>query len=99
MSGEIAAAIKRLEERKLATGIDGDKAGQFQDEDGTRRAFSGLDLDIDEVFAFNVVMVRTTLSGIAEGNPAGLVGAGMWFDGLATGLMIAEARAREEARS
>jgi hypothetical protein len=99
VSGEIESAIKRLEERKLASGVVGDKYGELQGEDATRRVFSGLDLDIDEVFEVHRIMARTVLGGLAEGNNAVLVGAGMWFDGLVTGLLIAEARQREEARS
>lgn len=97
MAGEISEAIDRLEARKDAGGLNMQQAGQIVGEDVTRRVWSGLDINLDEVDEIKREIAVSILGGILEGNHPVTVGTGMWFDGLATGLLIAEARDREKA--
>lgn len=99
MSGEIEAAVDRLKERKAAASIDVSGFGEAVDVEVFRRIWSGLDLDMDEVLERAQSVRYSAFGSLSSGMNAVDVVAGYWFDGIATGLLIAEARAREEARS
>lgn len=71
-------------------------------EEGQARAvFSGLDLDVDEIFELQPQIVTAFALALAAGHISnvGLAAAGLFWDGIATGLLMAEARQREEARN
>jgi hypothetical protein len=99
MAGEISTAIKRLDDRKRAA-VEGFGYGNNDvTEEQVRLVASGFDLDNEEmdeirercIAAFQVALLQ-------GGRPLTLVGA-IFLDGLMTGLLIAEAREREAAKS
>lgn len=101
MSGEIEAASQRLRDRVDAADLAGAVAkgiDEAEAEATLRRMFSGLDLDFDELqevtrqrqMQGNLVML---MSG-----KAGMVAATFFTEGIVVGLLIAEARQREEAQ-
>jgi hypothetical protein len=100
VSGEIHAAAARLRERVDASGaVQAAAAGV--DEDGAeavlRLMFSGLDLDFDELQeVMSQRRAQFQLAALLTGQP-GLIAATFLSEGIATGLLIAQARAREEA--
>lgn len=95
MSGEIRAAAQRMEARKDAAQIAG--IGQMVDEDTARMIFSGVGLDFDEVMEMTPRVQSAIFIGLLQGLAPTAIGAGLYFDGIVTGLLIAEAREREEA--
>lgn len=97
--GEVWSAIERLAERKTAIGVG--ETGENVGAEGQRKMMVGLDLDIEELHEARV----QTVEGVArtlevEGKDwddltpevFGVIIAGMWVDGLMTGMMIEEGR-------
>lgn len=96
MKGEIKAAIERFEERKTAAGLG--EQPVIRDQEVVRRSWSGLDLDLGEVEELLPYLMRAALIGIlTTGLPPAKIAADLWCDGLAVGLLVAEARAKAEA--
>ncbi len=100
MSGEIQAAQQRLRERvDAADAVDKVIGGitESEAEATLRRMLSGLDLDFNELQ--EVVHLRqqqATLAMLLSGRP-GMIAATFFSEGIAVGLLMAEARARAEA--
>jgi len=88
--GEIERAIERYNDRKDAGGIGEGK--RVQREDVSRRMLSGLDLDYDEIQRLKVPLATAPMEAIKAGLPVVEVMSGQWFDGLITGLLLAESR-------
>jgi hypothetical protein len=97
VSGEIRIAAQRMEDRKEAAQIPG--MGGMVAEDTARMIFSGVGLDFDEIMELTPRVKATILAGLVRGLAPTAMGAGLYFDGIVTGLLIAEARDREAARS
>lgn len=99
MKGEIAEAVARYTERMEAAGAcdfrpaDGERAG----EEMVRRACVGLDIDFDELLKVLEAESAPVALGIALGIPPVAAAQGQWVAGFAVGLILAEARQREEA--
>lgn len=93
MAREIREAMVRMEERKIAAGIGG-SFGQVCEEDITRATFSGLDLDVDEIYELQPLVAASFMGAVLQGLDPGLAAAGLYWDGIATGLLIAEQRAK-----
>jgi hypothetical protein len=100
---EIRQAIERLEERQRSAGsgsgvVDGEEPIE-QIDDYVRRVFSGLDIDVEELqseMAGVVSIIDAALTmGLAPSTAE--VGGAKFADGLAVGLLIAEARQKAEA--
>ncbi len=97
MSGEIIAAAKALNARKRAI-LDGGDQGEVTTQEQAA-LFSGFDLDPDEIEAGRHVGIRAAEGQLAAGVPLLAALGALWIDGLAMGLLIAEARRRGEAGS
>lgn len=96
---EIWNAIKRLSERKdaIAVGQVGENVGS----DGQRQLMVGMDIDIAELHQARIQAVegvgRTMLAKdltleTMGADEFGALIAGMWVDGLMTGVLLQEAR-------
>lgn len=96
-TGEVMAAMKRMEARKES--IDLGAVGESLGEDRARAVLSGLDLEMEEVFAAQMSVGKAFVHGAVSGLDPIHMAAGLWVDGLAAGLLIAEARQREASRS
>lgn len=92
MKGEINIALDRLEERKAAAAALPDRLSTPEQ---TRLVWSGLDLDYEEISGLMPEVFASVLQAVVGGVPVHQVGAGMWFDGIAIGLLIAEQRHQE----
>lgn len=99
MSGEIEAAEARLRERVDAADVIGKVLQGVSEQEAEaeavlRRMLSGLDLAFDELQA---VMARRRgqafLAAMMTGHP-GLIAAIYFMEGIAIGLLVAEARDR-----
>lgn len=94
MNGELREAVEAYEERKQAVECPN---GAAVEEDVGRLLISGLDLDYDEIFELKKMALVPALDAMLVGvNPLEVV-FGMWVDGIVTGLILAERRARAEA--
>jgi hypothetical protein len=95
MKGEIAAAARRIEERKIAAygppDERGDLAGGGVDLEATDQ-LSGLDLDPGEASRAALRARRLFELAVSAGADPSDAGAALWLEGLAVGLLIAEAR-------
>jgi hypothetical protein len=99
VAGEIKAAAERMEARKEAALVDNDALiGEMVGEDTARLIFSGVGLDFDEILELTPGIKMTILGGLFQGLSPDSMGAGLYFDGIVTGLLIAEAREREGAK-
>ncbi len=94
MAGEIKEAILRANERKRAI-IGGDRGGVNIDSFVT--LLSGFDLDPSEIQEMVEAAAENGVRQMIETRVANVVLAALFVDGLATGLLIAEARDREKA--
>lgn len=89
-------AVEALNKRKLAANESAME--RLVDLKDMRLIFAGTDLDYDEtndlamVFAHNAVVAT-----MSEDSYLLSTVAGMWIDGILTGLMIAELRAKRDA--
>ena len=96
MSGEIAAALDALDQRKAAAldGLGKSPVGARVPAEQANLLFSGLDLDPEEVDKFREIAGLQGVKQVALlGNPVETF-ASLFLDGVAVGLLIAEARAR-----
>jgi len=103
MAGEIERAAETLNARKEAIldGLDGAGAKQVVIGDGEQvRLLSGFDLDPAELLGGASFAAKHGVQMVVNGggvvNP---VFSSLWIDGLAMGLLIAEARARKTVSS
>lgn len=100
MAGEIVAAAERMEARKAAALVDDDnRIGEMVGEDTARMIFSGVGLNFDEILDLTPGIKMVILKGLLQGLSPESMGAGLYFDGIVTGLLIAEARERDGATS
>jgi hypothetical protein len=101
VSGEIKAAEQRYRDRVDAAGVaDTAMRGASEDEAeaAVRRMLSGFDLDIDELKeVLGRRHLQASMAMVISGAPA-LTCATFFSEGIAVGLLLAEARQREEAR-
>lgn len=97
MSGEIQQALIRLNERKIAMGASGE-VKQYRDREHLALV-SGLDLDPEELIRAERLAAGHGLSLALEGAPSNAILAEAFRDGLVAGMLIAEARAKAEARA
>ena len=98
---EIESAIERLHSSVFAADAVG-AIGQGEEvaKDTIRRIYSGFDLDFVEVEEVMQQRRRVTLmAAMLSGQGPGTIGPTSFLEGIAVGLLIAEARAREEAGS
>lgn len=99
MAAEIQAAAERMEARKEAAMVDNDSVvGEMVGEDTARLTFSGVGIDFDEIMELTPGIKIAILGGLFQGLSPDAMGAGLYFDGIVTGLLIAEAREREGAK-
>jgi hypothetical protein len=108
MTATLNDAIRVLNERKDALGIPDDGPDvervtvTIKSEDpgpgeiDGRPLLVGFDVDVDELGAHAADMARDAAEAIVELGPGPTV-AGAWLDGILTGLMLGELRAREAA--
>lgn len=95
MNGEIREAFDIFNERKAPL-IEGQSA--MVGDDVARLMLSGLDLDLEEIQGLKRQIASSFVMAVEEGGCHPLESAfGLWVDGLATGLILAERRARAEA--
>lgn len=80
-----------MEDRKIAAGVTHGE-GQVVNDDQMRAVWSGLDLELAEVDAFRRQVMEAAYASELAGIPGCAVAAGMYFDGIATGILIAEQR-------
>jgi hypothetical protein len=91
-------AVEALNARKT-TEYGGDETVTLP-EQRARRVMVGLDLDYDELVEVLDIATCTLLSENVVGHAdAYMTVSGAWLDGLLTGLLLAEGRARVEARA
>jgi len=98
--GEIADARRLYMERmELAGAEEALKEGDDATEAAMRRACIGLEIDFDEVR--EVCAENTPILAVAllTGMSPIAVACGQWAEGFVLGLLVAEARKREEART
>jgi hypothetical protein len=96
--GEIEEAVDRLADKKRAAGVEVD--GQTTGEDGARMVFSGLDFDMAELGEMRAAATAAVLGGMSNNLSDGMrpeealahAIAGAWVDGIATGVIMGEAR-------
>lgn len=100
--GEIQTAVERYKERKLAAIGGGDTIdnGRVEGKDAMRRALAGLDIDLEELHEFRVAAAQAAITGMERTMEDGLDSmealahamAGMWVDGLVTGMLLEDGR-------
>lgn len=86
---DLERAIMAMQERKEAAGVTD---AEISPNDVTRMTFSGLDLDIDELLAVEPFLMPTIEVAAKANIPAQKIIAGMWIDGLATGVLMERMR-------
>lgn len=90
-------AIKALDQRKTAAYGPNDA---MVGEDVLRRILVGLDVDVDDLVMAMTLTTRTFLTAVVcREIPLDMALSSSWGDGFLTGLLLAELRAREGARS
>lgn len=89
MDGEIKKADDRFNERKNSAGIYDQ---EISTEDTSRRVFSGLDLDWEEIVAFHDRSVQLAIEAVEAGVPLGNIVGGLAVDGLMIGILLEKAR-------
>jgi hypothetical protein len=96
MTVTLLEAAVAFNERKRV--LFGDTLGGQADEDAVRRLSVGFDLDFTELWAMARRHAFVGLSGVGLGigDPVQAC-TGLWMDGLLTGMMLAELRARATA--
>jgi hypothetical protein len=86
-----------LEDRKQAVHDNGLLEAKAVPLEQMLAAWSGLDLDPNEIRELAPVIAFTVVQALAAGMPVIGVAASMWWEGLATGLLLAEVRAKAAA--
>jgi hypothetical protein len=103
VEGEIRRAVKRLEERKRASSIARRSFRTVEEIESAmasaRALYVGTDLDFTEASEAATDAAEIFVSGILAGYPVRALAAGNFAEGLLVGLLVAEAREREAARS
>jgi hypothetical protein len=94
VNGEIREAANVLEERKDAI-VPGQS--EMVGDDEARLMVSGLDLDLDELCGFKREVGFAFIAAVRGGINPVEAAFGLWVDGLVTGLILAERRARAGA--
>lgn len=99
MKVKIRDAVVAVDARKRAAGLGSAAAGETAPLADVDLILVGLDLDNDELRDMATLCADQALEHIIAGRPPAAIAGGLWADGLMTGLMLAEMRARAEARA
>lgn len=97
--GEIKDAVERYADRKRAALGHGD-SGEVRGSETMKLTIVGLDIDLDELHDYRIMAAAAAVQGIKSGELSGMdplqsmahALAGMWVDGLVTGIIMQEAR-------
>ncbi len=90
---DLAAAIDSHNDRKGAAMSEEQVGTVVRDLDTLLLAFSGYDLDLDELMEIKTMIGMQGLEGMVRGVPPAEIAGGAWVDGLITGLILAKKRA------
>lgn len=92
----IRDAVAALDARKTA--LYGGASPKVE-VDGLRGLMVGLDLSVDELGEMSDLVLSASLRGVLAGRTDVCAALrGTWVDGLLTGMLLCELRAREKAR-
>jgi hypothetical protein len=91
--GELRDAMFRMRLRQEAAGVS-EGAGSPVTVNTFRLIFSGLDLDMNEVWVAKRGVEEAARLAIAEGHAPAFIAGGMFLEGLGVGILIGEARAK-----
>lgn len=103
--GEILDTIRKFEARKDAA-VGEERSGHATTEDdGARLVLSGLDLDLEELHEARHMSAAAAIEHINAATAEGMdlneavsgVLAGLWVDGLATGMHLQQDREKDDA--
>jgi hypothetical protein len=99
MAAEIQDTMLRFQDRKLAALGERREGAHVADGGTYRRAYSGLDLDFDELREVKLTVASSFVASLSQGCHPAVAAAELFADGLATGLLLAEERQKAEASS
>lgn len=97
--GALGRAIDTHNERKEAALRPDQIGGLVTDEEGMRRVFSGLDLDIAQLNRLQIVVAEHhMLAMVTRGVPLDRLLGGIWIEGICTGVTLEQQRQRDRTQ-